>query len=166
MTPSRFAVDRAIELHGLTGGLFDPTVHDRLVELGYDRTFAKIAAVDRPASSPALRTPVLAGIERDGHHIRLPAGVRLDLGGIGKGLAADLARRRTHRRGARSACVSLGGDIRVAGSTPDGPGGTIPVEDPLDRTWSPGSFPLAERRHRHQYDADPHMATGRRCSTI
>ena len=36
------------------------------------------------------------------------------------------------RRGAVSACVSLGGDIRVAGGVPEDGGWSIPVDDPHD----------------------------------
>lgn len=137
------AVDRSFDLHWLTGGLFDPTVHDRLVELGYDRTFREIEpSLSRPVG-PGAPAPGVSGIERDGTHIRLPAGVRLDLGGVGKGLGADLLATGLLDRGARSACVSLGGDIRVAGSTPEPDGWHIPIEDPLveGATW--GTVPLA-----------------------
>ena len=62
--------------------------------------------------------------------MRLPPGTRLDLGGIGKGLAADLIARGLVDRGTRSALVGLGGDLRARGEPPEG-GWTIPVEDPL-----------------------------------
>ena len=65
--------------------------------------------------------------------VRLPPGVRIDLGGIGKGLAADLVSRGLVDRGARSALVSLGGDMRARGEVPDG-AWQIPVEHPLDPT--------------------------------
>lgn len=138
------AIDRAVDLHWLTGGLFDPTVHDRLVQLGYDRTFRKLAPVtDRPVE-PGRPCPGPLGIERDGHHLRLPHGVRLDLGGVGKGLAADLLAEGLIERGARSACISLGGDIRAAGLTPDGLGWQVPIEDPFGSDSVMGSVPVAE----------------------
>lgn len=130
------AVDRAIELHRLTEGIFDPTVHDRLVELGYDRTFREVPASLDQAVAAGRPTPGLQAVERSGDHIRLPAGVRLDLGGVGKGLAADLLATGLLARGATAACVSLGGDVRAAGVTP-GTGWAIPVVDPTrpGRTW-------------------------------
>ena len=44
--------------------------------------------------------------------VRLPPGVRLDLGGIGKGRAADLIHRQLLEE-VEGACVNLGGDLRV-----------------------------------------------------
>jgi thiamine biosynthesis lipoprotein len=125
------AVERAVSAHWLTGGLFDPTVHDRLIELGYDRTFLEVDRDDIAPIPPARPTRGVTGIELDGRYARVPAGVRLDLGGIGKGLAADLLATGLIERGARSACVSLGGDIRAAGLAPAPEGWHIPVEDPL-----------------------------------
>jgi thiamine biosynthesis lipoprotein len=124
------AVDRAIELHELTGGVFDPTIHRQLVAAGYDRPF-RLLDLDQPGLPPAaVRAPGVAAIERAGDMIRLPPGVSIDLGGVGKGLAADMIAVGLIARGARSACVSLGGDIRVAGGVPTEGGWNIPVADP------------------------------------
>jgi thiamine biosynthesis lipoprotein len=126
------AVTRALVLWGATAGRFDPTVLDALVELGYDRTFAEVR--DGP---PRTRTrwtavPGAASVTVDvaaGTIVR-PAGVHLDLGGVGKGLAADLVAQGLVDRGARGACVAVGGDVRVAGDGPHGGGWDIPVERP------------------------------------
>lgn len=42
----------------------------------------------------------------------LPEGVHIDLGGIGKGRAADLVAMELMSAGARGVCVSLGGETR------------------------------------------------------
>ncbi|HMK07966.1 MAG TPA: FAD:protein FMN transferase, partial [Anaerolineales bacterium] len=60
--------------------------------------------------------------------VRLPAGTRLDLGGIGKGWAADRAVRRLSRTGA--ALVDAAGDIAVSGPTASGDPWPIGVADP------------------------------------
>ena len=52
--------------------------------------------------------------------MRLPAGAGFDPGGIGKGLAADLAVAEALTEGAAGVCVNLGGDVRLEGSAPDG----------------------------------------------
>src|SRR5437870_1539317 len=75
-------------------------------------------------------------IDVDGDRVRLPAGVGLDPGGIGKGLAADLVVAEALAAGAAGACVNLGGDLRVAGRPPEGPSAagktawTVAVEHP------------------------------------
>lgn len=131
-------VGRAVQAWGATGGLYDPTVLSALETAGYDRSFETLEPQDRtpPAAAPA---PGCAGIEIDHDRVRLPEGVRLDLGGIGKGYAADLVAAELLHWGAEGACVNLGGDVRAAGRAP-GPGGwTVAVDDHLrpgkDLSW-------------------------------
>jgi FAD:protein FMN transferase len=128
MTPMlASAVTRAVHMATVTSGRFDPTILRCLIALGYDRSFPKLCG---DATAPrCVPSPGVAGIELDGEWIMLPAGVELDLGGIGKGLAADIVAAGLIERGATSACVSLGGDVRVIGEVPEG-GWPIPVADP------------------------------------
>lgn len=63
-----------------------------------------------------------------GRVVTLPAGVRLDLGGIAKGWAADQAARRLTAVG--PALVDAGGDIAVSGPQPGGRPWPIAVADP------------------------------------
>ena len=62
--------------------------------------------------------------------VHLPAGVGIDLGGIGKGLAVDQVVERLLQDGARSVCLSMGGDLRVGGIPPTEAGWRIPAENP------------------------------------
>ena len=119
-------IKSAVDAWEHTDGCFDPTVHDALCVTGYDRTFAEVPErTDRPGS--AAPTPGCADIELDPHlcAVRLPVGVRLDLGGIGKGAAADLVVGRLLEAGADGACVNVGGDIRVEGRAPTSAGWII-----------------------------------------
>ena len=77
----------AVEARERTGGRFDPTVHDALLAAGYDRTFSELD--DGPP--PAPPSPAGGGVRVDGTRIELEPGVRLDLGGIAKGYAAERA---------------------------------------------------------------------------
>ena len=117
-------------LHGETEGRFDPSIRTALEAWGYDRTFREI---DQSASSPTHTppSPGLAGLElrRDDEAVRLAPGLRLDLGGVGKGLAADMLAGELVLMGASGAFVSMGGDISVAGDTPEG-GWSVPLEHP------------------------------------
>ena len=138
-------VERAVIAWALTGGRFDPSVLPALVAAGYDRTFTAIAtAGPRPVSDPTsvddpkepTPTPGCAEVEVDAEAgtIRVPTGVQLDLGGIGKGHAADIVAHELLAAGATGACVNLGGDVRVTGSPPGGAGWTIAVEHPIEGT--------------------------------
>ena len=101
-------VELALEARGRTDGRFDPTVYDAVVSAGYDRSFEHV-----PEEGTAVIVGSVCGgaVRIDGTRIELDAGVRLDLGGIGKGYAAIRAaellargrpcprqRRRRHRR--------------------------------------------------------------------
>ena len=136
-------VRRCVEAWQVTDGLFDPTVLAAVESAGYDRSFEKLerahaAAGDEHAerrSTAAIPAPGCAGVEVEDACVRLPEGVRLDLGGIGKGYAADLVAFELRQRGATGACVNLGGDVRVSGPARHGVGWTIGVNNPFE----PGS---------------------------
>ncbi|WP_167760455.1 FAD:protein FMN transferase [Blastococcus sp. CT_GayMR16] len=125
---------RAVEGWRWTGGLFDPTVAAAMVAHGYDRDLALVRAdpVTRIASSAPA--PGCAGIEIDpvGGMVRLPAGVTVDPGGIGKGLAADLVSAELIAAGATGCLVNVGGDLRIRGDAPTDDGWVVTVPDPHD----------------------------------
>ena len=138
----RRAMVWAQRMHIETNGLFDPTVRGALELMGYDRTFRSI--LDADALADAAPAPGLDTVEIDStrSRVRLAAGVRVDLGGIGKGLAADIVARELVAGGARSVCVSLGGDIHACGQPPDPEGWPVPLLHPV--TGAPlGIHPLA-----------------------
>jgi thiamine biosynthesis lipoprotein len=129
LTPVTVAIlRRAVEAWELTGGLYDPTVLPALENAGYTHSFETLpATVDSRA--PTTATPGCAGIDLARRRARLPLGVRIDLGGIGKGYAADLLAEELLTRGAAGACVNLGGDVRVAGTPPSSGGWVVAVSD-------------------------------------
>ena len=105
----------------MTGGRVDPTIGNALCLLGYDEDFAAIAE-GRPARVVRARpVPGWRGIviDRVRSTIRLPAGVRIDLGATAKAGAADQTARLVHETLGGGVLVSLGGDIAVAGPAPE-----------------------------------------------
>jgi thiamine biosynthesis lipoprotein len=116
--PTALLLQRAVWAWQRTGGRFDPTVLHAVRAAGYDRDFDHLREPVTPGcAEPA---PGCGGIEVDPSSdlVRLPPGVGIDPGGIGKGLAADLVATESIERGAHGAMVSIGGDLRVAGSPP------------------------------------------------
>ncbi len=130
------AIGVALAAARWTGGLVDPTVGGALIALGYDRDFASLAPDLVPAEDPGP-APGWRSVTLDGTTLRLPAGVRLDLGATAKGLGSDRAVAAAHAACGRSAgryggiLVSLGGDIAVAGRPPIG-GWPVAVADSSD----------------------------------
>ena len=127
------AVELAVRAAQLTGGDVDPTVGRALVLAGYDRDWRLLARPGEQPERPAVVARVRAGwrsveLDRTRSSIRIPAGVRLDLGATAKAWAADRAARAAAEAGGCGALVSLGGDIATSGSAPDG-GWQIRVTD-------------------------------------
>lgn len=121
-----------------TGGVFDPTVRDALEASGYDRSIDDVELNGPGASRPALPAGQWSRITLDARRlfVALPEGVRLDFGGIGKGFAVDY----TLRSMLAIDCgvmISAGGDLAVAGPTPDGGwpcGISTTMNDPVEET--------------------------------
>ena len=126
------AVRAACSAWSITDGCFDPTVHDSLLRLGYDDTIEVVRERGGGTAPSLLPAPGCLGISFDETTgvVQLPIGVRLDLGGIGKGLAADRTVTELLEHGADGALVSVGGDVRVAGTPPNGDAWIIEIEDP------------------------------------
>jgi FAD:protein FMN transferase len=126
------AVDAALWAARRSDGLVDPTLVDQLESAGY----AESRAGETPASiAEALavapdRSPARSRHDSRWNEISVdsvagvvsrPPGVRIDSGGSGKGLAADLAAERLG--GYATFVVDAGGDLRI--------GGTQPVQRPV-----------------------------------
>lgn len=123
------ALQWCLRMHDETKGVFDPSIRVSLEQLGYDRTFREVqsSAETRNGAGPA---PGLAGLEISGSKARIAPGLSIDLGGIGKGLAADIVADELIVAGANSAYVSLGGDIHASGEPVDENGWSVPLLHP------------------------------------
>jgi thiamine biosynthesis lipoprotein len=114
-------IDIAVRTSADTAGAVDPSLGADLVALGYD-TDIDVVRARRVASAPTLRhrPGSWRGIKID-HSLRrvgVPEGIRLDLGATAKAWTVDEAVRRFHTYCVRSALVSIGGDLAVAGVPP------------------------------------------------
>lgn len=124
-------VERAILAANATDGRFDPTVLGDVLRAGYDRSFEQVLAADPDRT---IRTPPLGrGVDRidvdaTAGRVRLAASTGFDPGGIGKGLAADLAAARVDAEGAAGILVNIGGDLRAVGVGPEGDDWTVALD--------------------------------------
>jgi len=108
---------RALVAAQATDGLYDPTLLNQLVQLGYDYTFDEL-----PAIQPATEHPASPGgrwrnihIEQVVRLVKLPPGVNIEFGGIAKGMAVDAALECLRQEGIYTALVNAGGDLAVLG---------------------------------------------------
>ena len=158
------AIGVALAAARWTGGLVDPTVGDALISLGYDRDFAAIDPACAGPPGPPVPAPGWHTVRLDRSLLRLPEGVRLDLGATAKALGSDRAAGAAFAAAGRSGgvLVSLGGDIAVAGQPPRG-GWPILVSDTPDPAGQARTqrIPAGPRGSSHVLDQLPPMAAGR-----
>jgi thiamine biosynthesis lipoprotein len=116
----------------LTDGAVDPTVGRAIIALGYDRDFA---ALERSGASAEAPPPLAAipgwrtvAVDQEASTVRVAPGVMLDLGATAKALAADRAATRACDAAGCGVLVSFGGDMAIAGPSPQG-GWRIRVTD-------------------------------------
>ena len=136
-------VELALAARERTGGRFDPTVHDAVVNAGYDRTFEEVA----PDSDGCLvaSTPAAGAVRIAGGRIALGPGVRLDLGGIGKGYAAERAA--VLLAAAGPCLVNAGGDVATRGGP--WPVGVATADGSITLELLTGGLATSGRDRRH-----------------
>ena len=162
----------------LTGGRYDPTMLSAINAAGYSKSRDGSGRTStRAGSRPRGSTIADVAIDRATSTVVVPAGIGLDPGGIGKGLAADIVVTELLAGGTGGALVSVGGDLAAAGTPPTSEGWHVAIEDPFDasrdlmrlaldagglatsstlkRTW------MQDGRHRHHV-IDPTTQT---CAT-
>ncbi|HEU4629187.1 MAG TPA: FAD:protein FMN transferase [Gemmatimonadaceae bacterium] len=115
----------------LSGGRFDPTVGPLVRAWGFQGDSGRVPP---RAELDSLRMLVDFGaveIDSTAGTVRLPrAGMRLDLGGIAKGYALDLARRALRDPRITGGMVDLGGNVLVFGRPPRGERWVIGIRHP------------------------------------
>jgi len=115
-----------------TDGIFDPTILPHLRRAGYDRSFELLVG----SSDESIGQPIQPNrngwqqvcLDPANGTVQLPAGVAIDLGGIGKGWTVDRASELLGSWG--PSLVDAGGDIRARG-LPGGAVWPVGVEDPF-----------------------------------
>jgi thiamine biosynthesis lipoprotein len=128
-------IETAIHAANWTGGLVTPTLLRSLERAGYAQTFEILHAAPNifPGGAPdRLLEPTdwqQIGIDTSSRTVFLPAGMRLDLGGIGKGWAAHQAMLRLEIMG--PVLVDASGDLAVSGLRTDGSLWPVAISDPL-----------------------------------
>lgn len=120
-----------------SSGLFDPTMLRQLCDIGYDRDFSAIAYADvaGAGTQPLTQTPSERAawreivLDPERRRIKLPRDAQVDLGGVAKGWAADVALAR-YCAALPGALVNVGGDLRAQGGPQPGELWSVGIRDP------------------------------------
>ncbi|NTW22391.1 FAD:protein FMN transferase [Candidatus Falkowbacteria bacterium] len=123
-------------LHEETGGLFDPTIIGSLEDIGYDRSF--VAGAQDEETEPVdagkiskrfAARPRMSELVIDGNLVRKPAGLRIDLGGLGKGYIVDRLADGIFKD-VEDFWISAGGDLVIKGNAEGSKGWKVGVQNP------------------------------------
>ena len=145
-------LERCLQISEQTGGAFDVSI-GKLSRLWDIDTWA--AADDPqdyelPGREEIEQACALAGWQQmileqrtDSTVVSIPAGMQLDLGAVGKGVALDEIRKTLEEHPKVSgAVISVGGSILTYGNKPEGGAWQIAVTDPLEPSQSVGVLTL------------------------
>jgi thiamine biosynthesis lipoprotein len=120
----------ALDAARLSDGLVQPALLTALEAAGYDRSFDQIGRQGTAERAPARAADWQSiTIDRRSATVSLPGGMRIDLGGIAKGWAADQAAQRLAATG--PALIDAGGDIAASGPMADGSPWPIAIANPF-----------------------------------
>lgn len=124
-------VSRALDAWRQTDGRFDITVLPSLLQHGYTHSTVTQVAAPRLAAT-RVGTSAFIGVDYDASTLTVPFHSAIDLGGIGKGFAADIVAEELIEAGATGAVVNVGGDLVVLGVPSDDASWYVGIEDPRD----------------------------------
>ncbi|GHV77727.1 FAD:protein FMN transferase [Spirochaetia bacterium] len=124
---------RAIYFAELSGGAFDPTVGPLVKLWGIGTDAERIPREEEIAAVLPLINWRDIGIDEDACTVFLTQpGMRLDLGAIAKGYAADEAARIIKAAHIKRALIDLGGNILVLGAKRDGTPWRVGIQNPAE----------------------------------
>ncbi|MGB8860557.1 MAG: FAD:protein FMN transferase, partial [Ilumatobacteraceae bacterium] len=122
-------VARALDAWRQTAGRFDITTLPALLSAGYTHSAVNQSLAPSVPGS-RIGMSAMVHVDYDASTLTVPATTAIDLGGIGKGFAADIVAEELIEAGATGALVNIGGDLVVLGSPCDDTSWYLGIEDP------------------------------------
>ena len=131
-----YLFERALEFCDETNGAVDITIAPLVDIWGFTHNMSGNSSADRKPTDLGIRQALKKVNYKkvklyDGNRIKYDnSNVQVDLGFIAKGFVADKLKEYLVEKGVKSAIISLGGNVVVIGSKPDGSDYTIGIKDP------------------------------------
>jgi len=128
-----FVLEKGMEYSKLSRGKFDITIGPVVKLWNIGTEYAAIPEKDKLMEAVKLVGYENLRLNRESQSARLEkAGMKVDLGAIAKGYAADEAARILKENGVEHASINLGGNVMTVGGNPDGNPWNIGVQDPFN----------------------------------
>lgn len=162
-TVTRSVLERSLEMSRLTDGAFDVTIGSvthGAYRFGYDNEHL-------PSKNELQNAEKLVGSNQmkiEGNKIKLLPGMIVDLGGIGKGYAVDLAINLLKQKGVTNTVVAASGDIGCLGECvvniqdafhPNGSIATVTSKLPRFAISTSGNYERYIKNKTHNHLIDP-----------
>lgn len=119
----------ALEMAEETQGALEPTLYPVLEAWGFTTDEHRIP--EETEIQELLSNTGYEKVRLDGETIRLPEGMELDLGAVGKGYAGDFICELLREQGITSALLDIGGNIQTIGTRPDGSDWRLGLRNPF-----------------------------------
>lgn len=121
-------LQRAMEIYQVTDGLFDFTVYPLMELWGFTSQEYHVPANEE--LSGVLPLVDASKVRLSGTEVTLSEGQQMDFGGIAKGYTSAKVMEIFRKYGITSGMVSLGGNVQVLNTKPDGSKWQIGIRDP------------------------------------
>jgi len=127
----------AKDFYKTTDGIFDPTILRSLEKQGYNKSF------DSAEFNTSIIEPDVSSVKIDfsqvtldpkNNLVTLPAGLKIDLGGIGKGYIVDVLVKKIKAKGYHNFWISAGGDMYLSGVDQENKPYQVNVQNPEELT--------------------------------
>ena len=128
---SAFLLEKSIEINKKTNGAFDPAIYPLMELWGF--TTKKYKVPNQKEIDKLLPLTKVGNIQFDTKTRKVTfgkKGTKLDFGGIAKGYTSSEVMKVFKDQGIQSAMVSLGGNVQLLGTKPDGSKWRVAVENP------------------------------------
>jgi len=135
-------ISDALTYSAATDGTFDITIAPVVSAWGFTTDHQQVP--EQSKLEALLKTVDYRKVSVDGDTVTLGPEQSVDLGGIAKGYASDRVKAILEKNGVASAMASLGGNVYVRGSKPDGSAWRVAVEDPKNTSAYAGVLSLTE----------------------
>lgn len=121
-------LEDALRLAAETEGAFDPTIYPVMEAWGFADGAYRVPSEEERAN--LLEKVNYSAVGLEGDRLTVPDGMKLDLGGVGKGAAGDSLVRLWQELGVESGLMNLGGNVYCYGPKRDGGDWTVLIRSP------------------------------------
>ncbi len=124
-------LQRSFEINESTNGAFDPAVYPLMELWGFTTKDYKVPTDDEIKSTLPLTSLSNVSLDSTTNEVKFTVeGTKIDFGGIAKGYTSAQVMELFKEQGVTSAMVSLGGNVQLLGTKPDGSNWRVAVQNP------------------------------------